>query len=85
MHANTSDQKFGYLLNLRQVSINLIQTLQLLLDKFTDETFGVPICEIHCLIKAFCQVESALSRKGKYNARKKFHLLDFFKCFLERN
>ena len=47
MHANTSDQKFSYLLNLRQVSINLIQTLQLLLNKFTDETFGVPICEIH--------------------------------------
>jgi hypothetical protein len=58
--------------------------LELLLDKFTDEAFGVPVCEVHGGVETFCVLKRACPRKCKNNGREQLLLRDGFNCLLER-
>ena len=70
-------------MDLRQVSIHFVEALNLLLDEFLDDTFGVSVGEINLRIQVFRVLRGASSTECENDARQKVLLLNgkerFFK------
>ena len=61
VNTDTSDEQSRNFLNLWELSVTLIKPLQFLLDKFSDKTFSVTVCEIHLWVKTLSKLECACS------------------------
>ena len=47
MDANTPNEKFGHGLDLWEVPINFIKSLQLLLDELLYQALSIAVCEVY--------------------------------------
>ena len=47
MNADTPNEKLGDSLDLREISIDFIKSLQLLLDELLDQSLRIAVCEVY--------------------------------------
>ena len=67
MYTDASRHQFREKLDLRQVPIDLIESLDLLLDELLDQALGVPVGEINLRVKLFRILDCASSAEGEHD------------------
>jgi len=70
-------------LDLRQISIDFIETLELLLDELFNQALSIAISEVNRWVKLFSILESTSPAKSEDNGWQEIHLLDSEQCFLK--
>ena len=83
MDSDTSWHKFGELLDLWQVSVDLVEPLNLLLYKFFDQPLRVTIGEVNLRVKLFCELGAAGPAESEDNWGKQIHFLNGKQCLFE--
>ena len=68
MNADTPNEKLGDSLDLWEVSINFIESLQLLLDELLYQALSIAVCEVYGWIKLLCIFNCTCTAESKYNA-----------------
>ena len=75
MYADSSRHEFREKLDLRQVPIDLIESLDLLLDELLDQALGVAVGEVNLRVKLLRVLDCASSAEGEHDRWQKIHLL----------
>ena len=75
MYADSSRHEFREKLDLRQVPIDLIESLDFLLDELLDQSLGVAVGEVNLRVKLLRILDCASSAEGEHNCWQKIHLL----------
>lgn len=83
MDADSSWHQLSHRLDLRQISIDFIETLELLLDELFNQAFSIAISEVNRWVKLFSILESTSPAKSEDNGWQEIHLLDSEQCFLK--
>ena len=68
MNADSPNEKLGDSLDLREISIDFIKSLQLLLDELLYQSLGIAVCEVYGRIKLLCIFNCTSTTESKYNA-----------------
>lgn len=76
MNTNAPHEEPSDLLDLGQVTVNFIESLQLLFDELPDQAFGVAVSVVNTLVEALCELEGASTGEGEYDTGEKFHFLN---------
>ena len=83
MNADSSRHEFREQLDLRQVPIDFIKSLDLLLDELLDQALGITVGEVNLRIELLCILDCASSAKGENDCWQKIHLLHGKQCLLK--
>ena len=75
MNADSSRHEFREQLDLRQVPIDFIKSLDLLLDELLDQALGITVSEVNLRVKLLRVLNRASSTKREHDCWQKIHLL----------
>ena len=75
MYTDASRHEFREKLDLRQVPIDLIESLDLLLDELLDQALGVAVGEVNLRVELLRVLDCASSAEGEHDRWQKIHLL----------
>ena len=67
MDTDTSNEKFSDSLDLRQVSVNFIKSLKLLLDELLYQSLCITICKVSSRIKLLRILNRARALENEHN------------------
>jgi hypothetical protein len=84
VNSNAPDKQGRNSLDLRQVSVHFVESLQLLLDKLSDQALGVAVSKVELWVHILGHLHNFRSRKGKHNAGKQLHFVDRSQSLLKR-
>ena len=76
MDSDTSRKQVGHFDDLRQVTVDLFETPDLLLNELFNQALGVPVGEVDCWVQLFSILESLSATESEHDTWQQVHLLN---------